>query len=112
MCSSDPWSCGSGRQLDDLVGRGSNASAIDTKWCGDLTEILTDEGKPYLATIGDLVSRRLSVKSRPLGNIPVDTGTIPGQADLSARNVRSRRANTAGSSAVVSRTRSGFSGDS
>ena len=29
------------------------------KWCGDLTEIPTDEGKLYLATSEDLASRRL-----------------------------------------------------
>ena len=29
------------------------------KWCGDLTEIPTDEGKLYLATVEDLASRRL-----------------------------------------------------
>ena len=29
------------------------------KWCGDITEIPTDEGKLYLATVLDLFSRRL-----------------------------------------------------
>ena len=43
----------------DLIGRDFNAEAIDTKWCGDLTEIPTDEGKLYLATVEDLASRRL-----------------------------------------------------
>jgi transposase InsO family protein len=28
-------------------------------WCGDLTEIVTDEGKLYLATVLDLYSRRM-----------------------------------------------------
>jgi len=45
--------------IADLVRRDSNASEIDTKWCGDLTEIPTDEGKLYLATVEDLASRRL-----------------------------------------------------
>jgi len=45
--------------IPDLVGRDFNAEAIDTKWCGDLTEIPTDEGKLYLATVEDLASRRL-----------------------------------------------------
>jgi transposase InsO family protein len=31
----------------------------DEKWCGDLTEIPTEEGKLYLATVEDLASRRL-----------------------------------------------------
>ena len=29
------------------------------KWCGDITEIPTDEGKLYLATVLDLFSRKL-----------------------------------------------------
>lgn len=45
--------------IRDLIGRDFNAGAINTKWCGDLTEIPTDEGKLYLATVEDLASRRL-----------------------------------------------------
>jgi len=45
--------------IPDLVGRDFNAEAINTIWCGDLTEIPTDEGKLYLATVEDLASRRL-----------------------------------------------------
>src|SRR5581483_7358523 len=33
---------------------------VDQKWCGDLTEIPTEEGKLYLATIEDLASRRMA----------------------------------------------------
>jgi transposase InsO family protein len=43
----------------DLVRRDFTAGAINEKWCGDLTEIPTDEGKLYLATVEDLASRRL-----------------------------------------------------
>ena len=43
----------------DLVKRDFTASAINIKWCGDLTEIPTDEGKLYLAHVEDLASRRL-----------------------------------------------------
>ncbi len=43
----------------DLVGRVYSAPRPDEKWCGDLTEIPTDEGKLYLATVEDLCSRRL-----------------------------------------------------
>lgn len=32
----------------DLVGRKFTAPAPDVTWCGDLTEIVTDEGKLYL----------------------------------------------------------------
>ncbi len=45
--------------IPDLVGRDFSAEAIDQRWCGDLTEIPTDEGKLYLATVLDLASRRL-----------------------------------------------------
>ena len=45
--------------VPDLVKRDYNTKEINQKWCGDLTEIPTDEGKLYLATIKDLASRRL-----------------------------------------------------
>ncbi|MFI8100656.1 IS3 family transposase [Streptomyces sp. NPDC086023] len=34
-------------------------SAIDTRWCGDITYIATDEGWLYLATVIDIASRRV-----------------------------------------------------
>lgn len=43
----------------DLIKREFNATVINEKWCGDLTEIPTAEGKLYLATVEDLASRRL-----------------------------------------------------
>ncbi|MGH9266564.1 MAG: IS3 family transposase [Acidimicrobiales bacterium] len=45
--------------VPDLVRRDFTASAINQKWCGDLTEIPTGEGKLYLAIVEDLASRRL-----------------------------------------------------
>jgi len=45
--------------IPDLVKRDFTAKAVDQRWCGDLTEIPTDEGKLYLATVLDLASRRL-----------------------------------------------------
>ena len=45
--------------IPDLVQRDFTAAAINQRWCGDLTEIPTDEGKLYLATVEDLASRRL-----------------------------------------------------
>ena len=45
--------------IPDLVGRDFSAEAINQRWCGDLTEIPTDEGKLYLATVEDLASRRV-----------------------------------------------------
>ena len=43
----------------DLVKRDFTASAPNTKWVGDMTEIPTGEGKLYLSTAIDLFSRRL-----------------------------------------------------
>jgi transposase InsO family protein len=47
------------RPIADLVKRDFTAPAINRKWCGDLTEIATDEGKLYLAHVEDLASRRI-----------------------------------------------------
>ena len=46
--------------VPDLVKRDFGARGIDVKWCGDLTEVPTDEGKLYLAIVLDLGSRRLA----------------------------------------------------
>ncbi len=43
----------------DLLKRDFTATAPNLKWCGDITEIPTGEGKLYLATVIDLYSRRL-----------------------------------------------------
>jgi putative transposase len=45
--------------VPDLVKRDFTAPAINDKWCGDLTEVPTDEGKLYLATVEDLASKRI-----------------------------------------------------
>ncbi|MGH9918810.1 MAG: IS3 family transposase [Nitrososphaerales archaeon] len=45
--------------IPDLVRRQFNAQKPDEKWCGDLTEIPTDEGKLYLASVLDLAARRI-----------------------------------------------------
>ena len=45
--------------IPDLVGRDFSTGPVDQRWCGDLTEIPTDEGKLYLAIVLDLGSRRL-----------------------------------------------------
>jgi len=46
--------------IPDLIQRDFHAERIDQRWCGDLTEIPTGEGKLYLATVEDLASRRLA----------------------------------------------------
>jgi transposase InsO family protein len=43
----------------DLVRRDFSAPAPNVKWCGDMTEIPTLEGKLYLADVEDLFSRRI-----------------------------------------------------
>ena len=43
----------------DRVRRRFAAPAPDVLWCGDMTEIVTEQGKLYLATVLDLFSRRL-----------------------------------------------------
>lgn len=47
------------KPFPDLVKRDFTAPAVNVKWCGDITEIPTDEGKLYLASVIDLFSRRL-----------------------------------------------------
>jgi putative transposase len=46
-------------RFPDLVNRDFTAAAPNRKWCGDVTEIPTADGKLYLATVIDLYSRRL-----------------------------------------------------
>lgn len=46
-------------KFPDLLKRDFHAPAPNVKWCGDITEIPTGEGKLYLATVIDLYSRRL-----------------------------------------------------
>jgi putative transposase len=50
---------GKRRAAPDRVRRQFTAVAPNLLWCGDLTEVDTDEGKLYLATVLDLFSRRL-----------------------------------------------------
>jgi putative transposase len=46
-------------KFPDLVNRDFSALAPNVKWCGDITEIPTEEGKLFMATVLDLHSRRL-----------------------------------------------------
>ncbi|MED7930420.1 IS3 family transposase [Nonomuraea sp. LP-02] len=45
----------------DLIERDftPDAAAVDTRWCGDITYIATEEGWLYLATVIDIASRRV-----------------------------------------------------
>ena len=46
-------------KFPDLLKRDFTAAAPNLRWVGDMTEIPTDEGKLYMATVIDLFSRRL-----------------------------------------------------
>jgi transposase InsO family protein len=46
-------------KFPDLLKRDFSAAKPNTRWCGDITEIPTDEGKLYLASVLDLFSRKL-----------------------------------------------------
>ena len=46
-------------KFPDLLKRDFTAAAPNLKWCGDITDIPTDEGKLYLASVLDLCGRRL-----------------------------------------------------
>ena len=46
-------------KFPDLLKRDFTAAAPNCRWVGDMTEIPTDHGKLYLATVIDLFSRRL-----------------------------------------------------
>jgi putative transposase len=51
---------GKGRwRAPDLVGRDFSAEAVNQKWFGDGTEIVTGEGKLHLASVLDIGSRRI-----------------------------------------------------
>ena len=44
----------------DAVKRDFSAATVDEKWCGDLTELPTEEVKLYLSSVLDLASRRVA----------------------------------------------------
>jgi len=46
-------------KFGDLLNRDFTAGAPNRRWVGDMTEIPTDEGKLYLASVLDLFSRKL-----------------------------------------------------
>ena len=46
-------------KFPDLVNRDFTATGPNLKWCGDITEVTTADGKLFVATVIDLYSRRL-----------------------------------------------------
>ena len=76
-------------KFPDLLKRDFSAAAINLRWVGDMTEIPTDEGKLYLATVLDLCSRRLL--AAPTSNHP--NAELAGDAIKMATAVRGGAAN-------------------
>jgi putative transposase len=75
-------------KFDDRLKRDFTAAAPNVKWCGDMTEIPTGEGKLYLATVLDLYSRRLL--ACPISEHP--NAELAGDAIKIAAAVRGGRA--------------------
>jgi transposase InsO family protein len=76
----------------DLLKRDFTAPAPNVKWCGDVTEIPTGQGKLYLATVIDLYSRRLL--ACPISEHP--DAQLCGDAIKIAATVRGGRENISG----------------
>ena len=49
---------GTAQKFPHLLNRDFNATAPNRRWVGDMTEIPTEHGKLYLATMVDLYRRR------------------------------------------------------
>jgi putative transposase len=52
-------------KFPDLLHRDFTAPTPNAKWCGDITEIPTDEGKLFLASVPDPRSVTCSAGSAP-----------------------------------------------
>jgi transposase InsO family protein len=74
-------------KFPDLLCRDFTAPEPNRRWCGDITEIPTDEGKLYLASVIDLFSRRLL--ACPTSEHP--DATLAGDAITIAAAVRGGR---------------------
>ena len=79
-------------KFPDLLKRDFTAGTPNVKWCGDMTEIPTDNGKLYLATVLDLFSRKLL--ACPTSEHP--NAELAGDAIKIAAAVRGGRANIDG----------------
>ena len=79
-------------KFPDLLKRDFTATQPNLRWCGDITEIPTGEGKLFMATVIDLYSRRLL--ACPLSEHP-DAG-LAGDAIKIAAATRGGRTETDG----------------
>ena len=77
-------------KFPDLLKRDFTATAPNCRWVGDMTEIPTDHGKLYLATVIDLYSRRL---------LGAATGLHP-DADLACDAIKMAVATRGGKAAI------------
>ena len=77
-------------KFPDLVKRNFTAQRPNAKWVGDMTEIPTEHGKLYLATVIDLYSRRL---------LGAATGLHP-DADLACAAIKMAVATRGGRAAI------------
>ena len=77
-------------KFPDLLRRDFTASRPNAKWVGDMTEIPTEHGKLYLATVIDLYSRRL---------LGAATGLHP-DAELACQAIKMAVATRGGRSAI------------
>lgn len=77
-------------KFPDLLKRDFTAPAPNCRWVGDITEIPTDHGKLYLATVIDLCSRRL---------LGAATGLHP-DAELACRAIKMAVAVRGGTTAI------------
>jgi putative transposase len=75
-------------KFPDLLKRDFTAPVPNLKWCGDITEIPTDEGKLFLALVLDLCGRRLL--ACPMSEHP--DAELAGDAMKMAAAVRGGRA--------------------
>ena len=77
-------------KFPDLLKRNFTADRINAKWVGDMTEIPTEHGKLYLATVIDLYSRRL---------LDAATGLHP-DAELACQAIKMAVATRGGKDAI------------
>ena len=92
------------RPFGDLLNRDFTAPAPNLKWCGDITEIPTDEGKFYLATAPHVAGTSQGRSSTLTAARPIQLMTSP----ACARNLRllSRWAGSVHVSTMPQRNRS------
>ena len=90
----DPARTGRRRSSRTCCNRDFTAPAPNVKWCGDMTEIPTDEGKLYLATVLDLYSRRLlacpTIANTPTPSWPATRSRSPRRCAAARRDRRRR----------------------